>query len=216
MKPGRVLVFCDDLYHPAATARTGLAPLETDGSFTFDWIEDAAGWDPARLADYAVVLLTKSNVNSATDRTPWLAGATEDALGAYVRAGGGLVAVHSGTASYKDWPAVRAVLGGVFVSHPPPGPVSVEPCGAHPLCAGVDAPFSIHDEHYEMVIDDAALDVFLHTRSEHGVQPAGWSRRCGEGRVVVLTPGHFAEVWRHPSIQRLLANALTFAAGRTG
>lgn len=52
------------------------------------------------------------------------------------------------------------------------------------------------------------MEVFLRTRSEHGVQPAGWRRREGEGRVVVLTPGHFPEVWLHPSMQRLLANAL--------
>ena len=214
----RVLVFCDDLYHPAATARAGLAPLAAGGSWEFDWIEDATGWDPARLRDHPVVLLAKSNVRSATDPTPWLAGPTEAALGDYVRAGGGLVAVHSGTAGYKDWPAVRAVLGGVFESHPPPCPVTVGPVRGHPLCAGVDGPFVIHDEHYQMILDDPAVDVFLHTRSGHGVQPAGWTRRIGAGRVVVLTPGHFPEVWLHPAAQRLLSNALHWAAagGRPG
>lgn len=216
MNAMRVLVFCDDLYHPAATVRAGLGPLAASGRFVFDWIENAAGWDPTRLPGYPVVLLSKSNVNSATDKRAWLAGPTEDALGAYVRAGGGLVAVHSGTASYRDWPAVRAVLGGVFVSHPPPGPIVVEPVREHRLCAGVTAPFAIHDEHYQMVIDDPSMDVFLHTRSEHGVQPAGWSRSVGAGRVIVVTPGHFADVWLHSSMQRLLANALVAASGNGG
>lgn len=206
----RVLVFCDDLYHPAATVRAGLAPLAA--GFTFDWVEDAAGWDPRRLDGYDLVLLSKSNVCSATDKTPWLAGPTESALGDFVRAGGGLVAVHSGTASYKDWPAVRAVLGGVFDRHPPPCPVTVEPWAGHPLTAGVPAAFVIHDEHYQVIMDDPMADVFLHTRSEHGVQPAGWIRREGAGRVVVLTPGHFPEVWLHPAMQRLIANALRAAA----
>lgn len=204
----RVLVFCDDTYHPAATVRAGLAPLAQAGGFDFDWIEDAAGWNPAMLRDYPVVLLSKSNVCSASNQTPWLAGATADALGEYVRAGGGLVAVHSGTASYKDWLAVRAVLGGVFISHPPPCPVQVELVDGHPLCAGVDRAFTVHDEHYQVVVDDPRVDVFLHTRSEHGVQPAGWVRREGQGLVVVLTPGHFADVWLHPSMQQLLVNAL--------
>lgn len=204
----RVLVFCGDLYHPAATVRAGLAPLGARGEFAFDWVENAAGWDPERLSGYDAVLLSKSNVCSSTDKTPWLAGPTEDALGAFVRAGGGLVAVHSGTASYKDWPAVRAVLGGVFTSHPPPCPVTVEPRAGHALSAGVVEPFTVHDEHYQMTLDDAAADVFLCARSEHGVQPAGWTRTVGRGRVCVLTPGHFPAVWLHPSMQRLLAYCL--------
>jgi len=208
----KIFVFCDDLYHPASTVRTGLAPLATAGPFRFDWVDNAAGWDPRQLDGYAAVLLAKSNVCSATDKTPWLAGPTEHALGDFVRAGGGLVAVHSGTASYKDWPAVRAVLGGVFSQHPPPCPVIVEPVPGHPLTAGVPAPFPIHDEHYQMIMDDPAADVFLHTRSEHGMQPAGWTRREGRGRVVVLTPGHFPEVWLHASMQRLIANALRAVA----
>ncbi len=211
-----VLVFCDDLYHPAATVRTGLAPLATGGVFAFDWVENAAGWDPRQLHGHDVVLLSKSNVCSAMDKTPWLAGPTEDALGKFVRAGGGLVVVHSGTASYKDMPAVRAVLGGVFTSHPPPCPVTVEPTRGHPLCAGVDSPFTIQDEHYQMILDDPAADIFLHTRSEHGVQPAGWTRSEGTGRVAVLTPGHFPEVWLQAGMQRLLLNALRWVVEPRG
>lgn len=208
----KALVFCEDLYHSAATVRAGLAPLASSDGWDFDWIEHAGGWDPRRLRDYRVVVLSKANVCSAADRTPWLAGATEGALGDYVRAGGGLLAVHSGTASYKDWPAVRAVLGGVFARHPPPGEVTLEPQAGHPLTRGVGASFTVHDEHYEMIMDDAGVDVFLHSRSVAGVQPAGWTRREGAGRVCVLTPGHFVEVWLHPQFQRLLANGLAWVA----
>jgi uncharacterized protein len=204
----RVLVFCDDLYHPASTVRAGLAPLEATGAFAFDWVENAAGWNPRQLAGYGTVLLSKSNVCSATDRTRWLVGTTATVLRDFVRAGGGLVAVHSGTASYKDVPGVRTVLGGVFDHHPPPCPVKVEAVAGHPLTAGVTTPFTIHDEHYQMIVDDPAAEIFLRTHSAHGVQPAGWTRREGAGRVVVLTPGHFAEVWLQPGFQRLLENAM--------
>jgi type 1 glutamine amidotransferase len=50
--------------------------------------------------------------------------------------------------------------------------------------------------------------VFMTTSSEHGTQPAGWTRTEGEGRVCVLSPGHNAEVWLHPSFQALLRSAL--------
>jgi len=56
--------------------------------------------------------------------------------------------------------------------------------------------------------------VFLHTRSRHGVQPAGWTRAEGLGRVGVLTPGHNLEVWLHPGFQKLLQNGLNWVAKR--
>jgi hypothetical protein len=208
----RIVVFCGDTFHPAATVRAGLVPLATAHGFTFDWVEDAAGWDPSLLEGYAAVVLAKSNVCSPADRTPWLIGPAEDSLLNFVRRGGGLLAVHSGTASYKDVPGVRRVLGGVFDHHPPPGAVTVKPVSGHPLVAGVGAAFTVHDEHYQMIMDDPVLDVFLHTRSAQGGQPAGWTRREGRGRVAVLTPGHFPEVWQHPDFQQVLANALKWVA----
>lgn len=209
----RVLVFCDDLYHPAATVRTGLAGLASAG-LAFDWIEDAAGWQPSQLDAYRVVLLSKSNVCAHNNRQPWLVGPTENALGDFVRRGGGLVAVHSGTAGYHDWAAMRQLLGGVFTHHPPPGPMTVAPHPGHPLCRGVDAPFTVHDEHYHVCMDDPNAEIFLTSHSSNGSQPAGWRRTDGLGQVIALTPGHFADVWLHPAMQQLLANALAAAAGR--
>jgi type 1 glutamine amidotransferase len=203
----KALVFCDDLYHPAATVRAGLAPLAAAG-WVFDWVEDAATWPTSALDSYSLALLSKSNVRSHSDKAPWLQGDTESVFHGYVMRGGGLVVIHSGAASYADVAPMRRVTGGTFVSHPPPCAVSVEPKTGHPLAAGVPGPFTVHDEHYLMALDDAQADVFLHTRSEHGVQPAGWTRLHGRGRVCVLTPGHFPAVWVHPMFQQLIANAL--------
>lgn len=202
----RVLVLCDDKYHPARTPRAGLAPLEASG-FTFDWIEHAGEWSAERMADYPVVLLTKSNNVSSTDHAPWVTPEVEAAFAAYVRAGGGLLAVHSGSAEYLEKRVLRALLGGVFASHPPQCPVTVTARAGHPLAEGA-APFTLVDEHYQMAFDDVGADVFLTTRSEHGEQPGGWSRSDGAGRVAVLTPGHNLEIWLHPSYQALIANAL--------
>lgn len=207
----KVLVFCDDLYHPGAIARAGLAPLSAAG-FTFDWVENATHWDPSGLTGYRVALLTKSNVRGHGDKTRWLSGAAESVFLDYVRSGGGLVVIHSGAAGYADAPAVRTVTGGTFLNHPPPCAVVIEPEAGHPLTEGVTESFVVHDEHYQVALDDAEADVFLHTRSAHGVQPAGWTRVDGKGRVSVLTPGHFPEVWLHPSFQQLLRNSLCWVA----
>ena len=45
------------------------------------------------------------------------------------------------------------------------------------------------------------------------MQPGGWARREGAGRVAVLTPGHNVEVWLHASYQALIGNALRWCGG---
>ena len=210
----RTLVLCDDYWHPARTPRTGLAPL-ADAGFAFDWIENAGDWSGERMAEYPVVVLTKSNNVSSSDRSPWVTDEVQAAFQDYVRRGNGLLVIHSGSAEYRERPVLRGVLGGVFASHPPQCPVTVEPRADHPLSAG-STPFTLVDEHYMMEMDDAQADVFLSTTSEHGTQPGGWARSEGAGRVCVLIPGHNLEVWLHPSYQVLIRNALHWCApGKT-
>jgi type 1 glutamine amidotransferase len=201
----RTLVICDDYWHPADTVREGLATLN-DPDLQFDWIEDAVDWSAARMAAYPAVLFAKSDNVSATDQSAWVTDAVQDAFVDYVRQGGGLLAVHSGTV-YAQEPVMRGLIGGAFVRHPKQCPVTVEPKEGHPLTAG-SKPFTLVDEHYIMELDDQAADVFVTTTSEHGTQPGGWTRIEGEGRVCVLTPGHNVEVWQHPSFQALLVNGL--------
>src|SRR5689334_4954856 len=141
----RTLVICDDYWHPARVPHAGLAPLEERG-FEFDWIEHASEWSAERMADYQLVVLTKSNNISAADQSPWVSAQVEHAFRDYVRQGNGLVAIHSGTAGYTQQLLLRALLGGVFISHPPQCMVTAEPRGSHPLSAG-SAAFTLKDEH---------------------------------------------------------------------
>lgn len=205
----KVLVLCDDRWHPAQTPRAGLAPLTARG-FEFDFIEDVSGWQAAQMDTYPVVLLAKSNNVSATDWSPWVTPEVEAAFAAYVRRGGGLLAVHSGTVC-RETQTLRALIGGAFDQHPKQCPVTVEPQPGHLLAAGVSA-FTETDEHYFMHFDAPDAAVFLTTTSEHGTQPAGWIRQEGAGRVCVLTPGHNLPVWLQPDFQTLLHNALVWCA----
>lgn len=204
-----ILVLCDDYWHPGAVVRDGLAGLPA--TFTFDILFNAAEWTAERMAGYPVTLIAKSNDRTQADRTPWMDADAQEAFSAYVRAGGGLLAVHSGTASYTEALTYRRVLGGVFAQHPPQCPVTVAPSLGHPLAQGIEA-FTEQDEHYHMTIDDPNIDVFLTAASEHGSQPAGWTRSEGVGRVCVLTPGHNLAVWQQPGFQTALQNALTWCA----
>lgn len=161
---------------------------------------------------YPLVILTKSNNVSHTDQTGWMTDTVQAAFAEHVRKGNELLAPHSGTAEYEGKPVLRSLLGGVFQHHPEQCPVAVMPRLEHPLCRG-SAPFTLKDEHYFMALDDLQADVFMTTTSVHGEQPGGWSRIEGNGRVVVLTPGHNLEVWLHASFQALLLNSLRWCGG---
>ena len=200
----KVLVFCDDYWHPAHVPCQGLETL-TKTEFTFDWVENTRDWSPESIMDYPLVILTKSNNVSSNDRTGWMTDSVQAIFADYVRGGNGLLAIHSGAAGYDQMPVLRSLLGGVFHHHPEQCPVTVNPHMEHRLCAG-SAPFTLKDEHYFMEMDDPQVDVFMTTSSEHGEQPGGWRRMDGQGRVAVLTPGHNLEVWLHPSFQALLHN----------
>jgi type 1 glutamine amidotransferase len=206
----RILVICNDPWHPTQTSQVGLQPLTGQG-YTFDFVEDGRDWPALRLEDYPVVLFTKSNNISNTEREPWETPAVEADLTRHVEQGGGLLVVHSGTVLNPRPPQLAALIGGVFVQHPPQCDVTVTPRPDHPLTAGVE-PFTQRDEHYHMEMLETPADLFLTTSSEHGEQPGGWTRQVGAGRVCVLTPGHNVEVWLHPAMQTLLGNALRWCA----
>lgn len=205
----RTLALCDDAWHPAEVVQRGLKAL-ADAPFDFEFVTHGGQWSPALMEEFPLVVVAKANHLCATDQKPWLTAGEPSVFQEFVRRGGGVVFVHAGVC-YKDLPEMRDVAGGAFLRHPDQCPVAVEPKAGHLLTAGVQ-PFTEHDEHYLMVLDDPRADVFLHTRSAHGVQPAGWTRTEGRGRVCVLTPGHNAQVWRHPSFQKLLLNALRWTA----
>jgi type 1 glutamine amidotransferase len=205
-----VLVLADDYWHPVSTVREGLAPLAEKG-YSFDWIVDGSEWSAEKMADYPVVILSKSNNTTQEDKSPWVTPEVEQAFADYVRGGGGLLVTHSGTV-FRDTETLRPLMGGAFVQHPPQCDVTHEPKAGHGLTAGV-ASFTVQDEHYHMVLEPETTDVFMTTTSEHSTQPGGWTRLEGTGRVAVLTPGHNVDVWLVPAYQTLLDNVLRWCAG---
>lgn len=206
----QVLVLCDDKHHPAHIVRGGLAALGEE-DFQFTIIEDGREWSAARMGEFPLVLLAKANNISAVEHAPWVTPEVEEAFAEYVRQGGKLMVVHSGTV-VADLPTLRRVIGGTFIKHPPQCDVTVTPQGEHPITLNVE-PFTVRDEHYFMEVDDLEAHHFLMTTSEHGAQSGGWLREDGETRVCVLTPGHNAEVWLHQEFQTLLRNGLHWCNG---
>lgn len=200
--PRRILVVCGDQYHAAHEVILG---LELAGKSEFQFHQ--AG-NVTRLAceeSFAAVVLAKLNVKSAEDGSPWADEIGDQLIRDFVVNGGGLLVIHAGAVGYKSAPGIRKLTGGAFLHHPETCKVEVVP-SAHPLTAGL-VPFTIQDEHYFVEVDND-VEIFLTSRSDYGIQSAGWKKEVGNGRICTLTPGHGPSVWAHESFQRLLRNVL--------
>ena len=225
----RVLLLCDDQYHPGNVPDQGMQPLKAKG-FALDVIYDAADFDPARLADYAVLVIAKMDETNAADKTPWRTPAVQDAIIAYVEGGGGLLVAHSGTVAGADTAMLDAFVGCKFHWHPADCVTTVDVVKPHPITAGVTA-FTEVDEHYHLTITAPDADIFLasyaaaqgdpakiesepYFNAVAAVRAAGYAVKRGKGRVCVLTPGHHLPVWLNPQFQLLLENALNWCAGK--
>ncbi len=210
----KILVICDDNWHPAEVIRRGLAARQDD-RFAFDLMQDAKDClTPALLAEYPAVVCCKGNSINAANTAPWFEpGVTEVGpaeLESYIRAGGGFFAVHAGLAFMNyGVPAYNDLIGFDFFGHPPRCDVGLHVTDpAHPVAAGVED-FTVRDEHYQLKVLAEDAKVFLQSSSTSGgVQPAGYTREVDKGRICALSPGHILSVWQHPMFMRLFTNGL--------
>ena len=224
----KVLLICDDYWHPGEVPIKGVEPLSQYG-FQFDIITNAGDFSIEMLKKYPVVLLSKCDEVSQTDRQSWKTEAVQKAFVDYVENGGGLVAVHTATVSGENTVALDKLIGCRFITHPNDCPVTVQSLKPHPVTEGVDT-FCEKDEHYKIEILANDIDILLASYSPpqgeeskyteepyfnapQAICPAGYVRTQGKGRICVLTPGHHLTVWFNPQFQRLLTNALNWTAG---
>jgi len=225
----KVLLICDDYWHPGKTAVEGIEPLKQNG-FEFDIILNANDFSIDMLEKYPVVLMCKSDETSQTDKQPWKTEEIQKAFVDYIEGGGGLVAVHSALVQGKNTKALDNLIGCHFFGHPNNCPVTVQSVKPHPVTEGV-AQFIEIDEHYMIEITSSDADVLLasyspqqgeeskrqeepYFNSPSAIYPAGYVRTQGSGRVCVLTPGHLTAVWLNPQFQKLLSNALNWTSGK--
>lgn len=133
------------------------------------------------------------------------------ALTTWVESGGRLLAVHASTVMRESNQALRQLLGGRFLSHPPQFDFTVYPLfDAHPITADIGA-FSVHDEFY---IQDYDEDVNIHMIAcDRGVAyPMLWTKSAGQGHVVHLALGHSQRVWKLPPYRQLVRQSVQWLA----
>ena len=67
----KVLVICDDMWHPGEVVERGLQSLSGEG-YTFDVVKTAKDiLTPEKLTQYDALLIAKSNNVNAANTAPW-------------------------------------------------------------------------------------------------------------------------------------------------
>ncbi len=173
--------------------------------------------NPAKLADlkredYDVLLYYGGPKSSeATDR----------AVEKFVDAGGGVVALHHASAAgSKSW---TQLLGARFAGHPAITELTVLIADdRHPITAGLKE-FKITDEPYKHTLANVQRHVLARFKDRPGDKDPKaatanmdivWTREVGKGRVVYCALGHGKAAWGNPAWQKLVAQAVCWAAGK--
>jgi type 1 glutamine amidotransferase len=138
------------------------------------------------------------------------------ALDRFVSGGGGLLAVHSATASFKTCGHYFEILGGRFTGHGAVAPLQVQPAEAAgqmgALFQGIE-PFIIRDELYLHELQPG-IQTHFYADYQGKKVPVVWTYRYGRGRVCYLVAGHTSASMAHPSIQKILRRAAGWVSGR--
>jgi type 1 glutamine amidotransferase len=127
----------------------------------------------------------------------------------FVQAGGGLLAIHSASASFKEKPRYHDILGGRFVDHGPLEQFLVQPATLQDEIFGGISQFSVRDELYRHEYD-AANRVHFYTMVGEAREPVVWTRRLGRGRVCYCALGHTVSVMRQPQVRQIVQRGLAW------
>jgi type 1 glutamine amidotransferase len=171
-------------------------------------------WDS--LGELGGLIMVKENrVTPAESKAVWATAKHEAAIASYAAAGGAVIGLHNGLASYDMDGAYFQTVRGGFQYHPKEHPrFQVRALGGdHPLVAGF-TPFELKDEMYFVRVDSARTTRLLELANpDYGTSCAAWAHTVETGRVFCFTPGHTAEVLGNPGYRRFLERGMRWALG---
>jgi type 1 glutamine amidotransferase len=196
----KVLLVTDGLFHPPLLARQILRrTLDALEGYSFQHIRSLEKL-PADLNTFAAIVLYFHHEE--------LSAAALEKLDAFVSTGGGLLGIHTATASFKKVPRYFEILGGRFIGHGPLEKFVVTPVGHKDVFSGIPA-FEVLDELYMHELQPG-IEVHFTANQEGEDIPVVWTYSFGEGKVCYATPGHRAETLRNKSFQKLLQQGLAW------
>ena len=117
----KILMILGGTWHDFDGFAAAMTPILEKAGYTVDATYDLDALTQIE-GHYDLVLLNTCIGEVLEDDGPAAPGLTDaqaESLAGWVRDGGGLLAVHAATVAGQTSPTLRALVGGVFVEHPP-------------------------------------------------------------------------------------------------
>ena len=203
----------------------GIKTLLLTGGEIHDWMacgyeiertfRESGRFDVTRVNDDLAILESPKLKSFKLIVLYWTRGVLTDSqksgLLNWIASGKGFAGIHSATASFRECPEYRCMLGGFFVTHPQPRQYQVSVVAPdHPITKAM-VEFLVTDEMY--VTDyDPRVNVLAWSLWKGEKVPVVWTKPWGNGRVFYLALGHDAEACRDESFVSLLVRGSLWAA----
>lgn len=217
------------LHHPAQATSAFWQSFWRDSGVeteTFEDIDEGCAHLAHQRHDLLVVSALRWPMDNdekyAPHRARWacrLGDSARAAIAGHLQAGGALLALHTASISFGDWPAWRDILGARWVWgrswHPPHGPTRTQVVDhRHPVTRGVPD-FDAPDEVYSDLEMQPGVRVLAHSRAGEGAWwPTWWVHRRAGAKVCVDLLGHNEQSLGMDAHRRALRQAVDWLLDR--
>ena len=217
----RVLVFSKTAAYRHASIEPGIAALTgraAQEGVGLDATEDAGAFTGENLSRYTAVVFLSTTGDV-------LGLVQQEALEAFIRAGGGFVGIHSASDTEYDWPWYGELVGAYFDGHPPGiHDATLHVADAdHPATASLPDPWMRADEWYDLRDLQPGISVLLDIDETTYKSPAenpapdprpiAWYREFDGGRTYYTALGHTSESWSDAPFVEHVWGGLTWVLG---
>jgi type 1 glutamine amidotransferase len=199
----KVMLVSDGFFHPPLLGRLVFGNvLRKIRGITFDHVNSVEKL-PADLEIYSALVLHfhhKSISPSALSK-----------LDQFVQTGGGILAIHAATASFKETLPYFDILGGRFIGH---GKITrIEAINQNSQIFSGIPNFSVRDELYMHEVNDRIL-VHFSSKQDSREVPIVWTYKYGKGKVCYALPGHTTGSMLNPAYKKVLQRALEWVCNK--
>ena len=194
-------------HHNSAKFEPMLAAALAGEKISFDYSEDPADLNAAKLAQYDALMIYANHTTITPDQ--------EKSLLDFVEGGKAFLPIHAASFCFQNSPAYIALVGAQFQKHGT-GEFTAEIVKPdHPIMKGLQ-PFQVWDETYVHTKHNQDRTVLMERVDDSGREPWTWVRTQGKGRVFYTAYGHDERVWGHPMFHKLILNAIRWAVPPAG
>ena len=198
----KILLVTDGIFHPTYFGRLALrGSLKQMEGFSFIHVSSLEIL-PSDLESFSALVLHFHH-KMISDRAL-------EQLDTFVKNGGGILAIHAATASFKQSMPYFKILGGQFTGHGKVENFEVIKV-RDDIFTGISN-FFIKDELYIHELEPG-IEAHFTAKYQGKDVPVVWTYHYGRGSVCYTVPGHTTATMSHPMYQKILQRGLEWVTG---